>query len=141
MAVAVKRVYDKAVRSDGARVLVDRLWPRGIKKEAAALDAWLKSLAPSNGLRQWFHANPDQWGTFRKRYMMELSGGEAAGALEELYRLAYGRSKVTLLFGSKNTERNNAVVLKELLEGMRKPPSGTPTAPATSARSRARARR
>jgi uncharacterized protein YeaO (DUF488 family) len=141
MAVAVKRVYEKAVRSDGARVLVDRLWPRGIKKDAAAVDAWLKSLAPSNGLRQWFHAHPDQWATFRKRYMEELSGSEAAGALEELYRLAHKRRKVTLLFASKDRDRNNAVVLKELLEGMRKPPSGTPTAPAASARSRARARR
>jgi uncharacterized protein YeaO (DUF488 family) len=141
MGVVVKRVYEKAVRSDGERVLVDRLWPRGIRKEAAGIDAWLKPLAPSNGLRQWFHAHPEEWATFRKRYMEELNGSEAAEALEELYRLVYGHGRVTLLFASKNKERNNAVVLKELLEGMRKPPSGSPTAPAASGRSRARARR
>jgi uncharacterized protein YeaO (DUF488 family) len=142
MAVAVKRVYDKAVRSDGTRVLVDRLWPRGIKKEAAALDAWFKSLAPSDSLRHWFHAHAEEWTTFRKRYLQELSREEAADTLEQLYDLAAKRKKVTLLFASKNTEYNNAVVLKELLEGMRKPPSSTPgTTAAARARARARARR
>ena len=140
MAVTVKRVYEKALRSDGTRVLVDRLWPRGIKKEAAAIDAWLKSLAPSDGLRHWFHAHPEEWTTFRKRYLQELNREEAAATLEELYYLAHKHKKVTLLFASRNTEYNNAVVLKELLEGMRKPPSSTPGTTA-AARARARARR
>ncbi|HZU44000.1 MAG TPA: DUF488 family protein [Terriglobales bacterium] len=141
MPVVVKRVYEKAVRSDGTRVLVDRLWPRGLRKEAAAIDAWLKPLAPSDGLRKWFHANPEQRATFRKRYLQELEGSEAAQALEQLYDLAHDRKKLTLLFASKNTEFNNATVLKELLEGMRKPPSSTTRAAAASGRARARARR
>lgn len=140
MAVAVKRVYDKAVRSDGTRVLVDRLWPRGVRKEAAAIDAWLKAIAPSDGLRQWFHSHSDEWNTFRKRYLEELNRAEAAPGLEELHELAHKKKRLTLLFASKNTERNNAVVLKELLEGMRKPPSST-SGVARAARARARARR
>jgi len=142
MPVVVKRVYEKAVRSDGTRVLVDRLWPRGIRKEAAALDAWLKSLAPSDGLRKWFHANPEQWAAFRKRYLQELEAPEAAAALQELYDLAHDRKRLTLLFASRNLEHNNAIVLKELLEGMRKPPSSTTRAGAAAGRARAaRARR
>src|SRR5437879_13387121 len=81
MPVAVKRIYEKPARSDGARVLVDRLWPRGVKKSAAALDAWLRELAPSDELRQWFHSCPDGWAAFRKRYLKELSNAEAADAL------------------------------------------------------------
>ena len=125
MAVALKRVYEKASKSDGTRVLVDRLWPRGLTKEDAALDAWLKELAPSDALRQWFHARPDGWITFRKRYLKELSLPEAHTALDELYRLASQRKRLTLLFASKNEDRNNATVLKDLLDGMRKPPTGT----------------
>jgi uncharacterized protein YeaO (DUF488 family) len=125
MRVAVKRVYEDPSVSDGVRVLVDRLWPRGLSKDRAAIDDWLRDLAPSNTLRQWFHAHPDAWLSFRKRYLGELSRDEAARALERLYSLAHGRRKLTLLFASRNEQRNNAMVLKELLEGMRKPPSGT----------------
>jgi uncharacterized protein YeaO (DUF488 family) len=125
MPVAVKRVYAKSARADGTRVLVDRLWPRGLTKAEAAIDAWLRDLAPSDELRHWFHARPEAWAAFRKRYMKELTRPEAATALDELYRLADRRKKLTLLFASKNEERNNAVVLKDLLEGMRKPPTGT----------------
>jgi uncharacterized protein YeaO (DUF488 family) len=125
MPVAVKRVYAKSVRADGTRVLVDRLWPRGLTKAEAAIDAWLRDLAPSDELRQWFHARPEAWVTFRKRYLKELTRAEAATALDQLYRLADRRRKLTLLFASKNEDRNNAVVLKDLLEGMRKPPTGT----------------
>lgn len=141
MAVAVKRVYEKPVRADGARVLVDRLWPRGVRKQA--VHAWLKDLAPSNELRRWFHARPQHWDTFRRRYLKELAGESAAGALEELYRLAETRSKLTLLFASRDLEHNNAVVLKQLLDGMRKPPTGTGPAAAAAmpGRQRARARR
>jgi uncharacterized protein YeaO (DUF488 family) len=123
--IQVKRIYAKSARTDGTRVLVDRLWPRGVSKDRAALDAWLRDLAPSDGLRQWFHARPETWLTFRKRYLKELGQPEAAEALDELYRLADQRKPLTLLFASKNETYNNAVVLKELLEGMRKPPTGT----------------
>jgi uncharacterized protein YeaO (DUF488 family) len=125
MPVAVKRVYEKPVRADGTRVLVDRLWPRGLTKARAAIDAWLRDLAPSDALRHWFHARPEAWLAFRKRYLKELARLEAADALDELYRLAGRRKRLTLLFASKNEEHNNAVVLKDLLEGMRKPPTGT----------------
>jgi len=119
----VKRVYEAASPSDGVRVLVDRLWPRGLKKEDAAVKFWLRDLAPSNELRQWFHANPEWWRMFRKRYLKELVGEKSSAAVEKLHHLAEGKRQVTLLYASRNEEHNNAIVLKELLEGMRKPPS------------------
>ncbi|MGH9499938.1 MAG: DUF488 domain-containing protein [Terriglobales bacterium] len=133
MAVVVKRIYEKAALTDGKRVLVDRLWPRGLSKRQAALDAWLRDLAPSDGLRKWFHASPGAWAIFRRKYVKELARPEALEALTELYRLARGRKKLTLLFASRDTERNNAVVLKDLLDGMRKPPTGTGPAGARTA--------
>jgi len=123
--VAVKRVYEAPARGDGTRVLVDRLWPRGLSKERAAVDQWLRDLAPSDALRKWFHARPDAWSLFRKRYLKELGRPECAAGLDELYRLANRGKKLTLLFASRNEEYNNAVVLKDLLEGMRKPPTGS----------------
>jgi len=123
--VAVKRVYEPAAQKDGTRVLVDRLWPRGLTKERASLDAWLRDLAPSDELRQWYHQRPEAWVQFRKRYLKELARPEAGAPLEELYRLARESRQLTLLFASKNEVRNNAVVLRDLLEGMRKPPTGT----------------
>jgi uncharacterized protein YeaO (DUF488 family) len=123
--VTVKRVYEQPAPSDGTRVLVDRLWPRGLSKARASIDKWLRDLAPSDALRKWFHARPEAWAIFRKRYLKELARPESAQALDELYRLANRRKKLTLLFASRNEERNNAVVLKDLLEGMRKPPTGT----------------
>ncbi len=125
MTVAIKRVYEPASRTDGARVLVDRLWPRGLTKAKAALDEWLRDLAPSDELRRWYHARPDRWPDFRKKYLKELSQPEAQEPLLLLYKLAQKRKRVTLLFGSKNETNNNAVVLKELLDGTRKPPTGT----------------
>lgn len=123
--VTVKRIYEKPARGDGYRVLVDRLWPRGLSKNRAALDDWLRDLAPSNELRHWFHARPDSWLAFRKRYLKELALPQAGEALDKLYRLARRKKNLTLLFASKNEQHNNAVVLKDLLEGMRKPPTGT----------------
>lgn len=123
MAIALKRVYEAPARSDGARVLVDRLWPRGLTKEKAAIDAWLRDLAPSNELRQWYHANPEGWLLFRRRYLKELAGPEATAAVEKLHGLAGTKRNLTLLYASRNEERNNATVLKELLDGSRKPPS------------------
>ena len=125
MTVAVKRVYEKPARVDGTRVLVDRLWPRGVSKDEAALDAWLRELAPSDELRQWFHARPEGWTSFRKRYLKELTRPEATAPLQQLYDFASQKKRLTLLFSSKNEERNNAIVLKDLLDGMRKPPTGT----------------
>jgi len=123
MSVAVKRVYDAPSAADGVRVLVDRLWPRGLTKEAAAVKHWLRDIAPSNELRQWYHANPEAWAQFRRRYIKELAAPKATAAVEKLYKLANGNKKVTLLYASKMQERNNATVLKEHLEGAPKPPS------------------
>jgi len=123
MAVVVKRVYEAAAPSDGVRVLVDRLWPRGLTKQDAAVKFWLRDLAPSNELRKWYHANPEAWGMFRKRYLKELVSEAGSAAVEKLHHLAEGKRRVTLLYASRTVERNNATVLKELLEGMPKPPS------------------
>jgi len=125
MPVAVKRVYEAALRSDGVRVLVDRLWPRGLSKTEIALEEWLRDLAPSDELRKWYHAQPDLWLLFRKRYLKELTRPEAQNDLQKLYSLAHKRKRLTLLYASKNEKHNNAVVLKDLLDGMRKPPTGT----------------
>src|SRR3981081_24087 len=129
MGVAVKRVYDAPSTSDGVRVLGDRLWPRGMTKKDAAIKFWLRDLAPSKELREWFHANPEAWRFFRKRYLKELISPEASAALEKVYAAATPGKKLTLLYASRNEDHNNAVVLKELLEGERKPPSsvGRPT--------------
>lgn len=123
MAVVVKRVYEAPSSSDGVRVLVDRLWPRGLTKEKAAIKFWMRDLAPSDELRKWFHANPEAWRMFRKRYFKELASEEASAAVEKLHQLAAGKRRLTLLYASRNLERNNATVLKELLEGTPKPPS------------------
>lgn len=136
MDVGLKRACDKPSVADGARVLVDRLWPRGITKEKARIDAWLKDLAPSTELRRWYHARPSMWMEFRKRYLEELRDTQANAALEQLYALAASKRRLTLVFSSKNAERNNAVVLKELLEGMRKPPHTTGAMPAAAGRAR-----
>jgi uncharacterized protein YeaO (DUF488 family) len=125
MPVAVKRVYESVSRSDGARVLVDRLWPRGLRKTDITLHEWLRELSPSDALRKWFHAQPERWTLFRKLYLKELSRPEAEKDLQKLYSLAHKRKRLTLLYASKNETHNNAVVLRDLLEGMRKPPNGT----------------
>ena len=98
MPITVKRVYEKPVPADGTRVLVDRLWPRGLSKKNAAVDRWLRDLAPSHHLRKWFHANPDHWSAFRSRYLKELTGSEAAKALEsqmEIYRQPFPPGKLS----------------------------------------------
>ena len=123
MTIAVKRVYEAASPADGVRVLVDRLWPRGVKKEEAAVKVWLRDVAPSTELRKWFHANVDAWNMFRQRYLKELTGKKQTEGLEKLHQLAESEGKLTLLYASRNEERNNATVLKDLLDGVRKPPS------------------
>jgi len=139
MTVSLKRVYDKPSRTDGTRILVDRLWPRGLTKKSAAVDEWLRDVAPSNDLRKWFHSHVEAWPEFRKRYLKELAGPEASEALQRLYS-AIAKGKVTLVFASKNAEQNNATILKELLEGARKPPTGTGPAAARAMRGRQAAR-
>ena len=111
--VKIKRVYDHPEKGDGNRVLVDRLWPRGVKKEDAGLDLWLKDIAPSNGLRRWFSHDPSKWQEFKERYRKELDSSQKI--IEDL-RKESRRGTVTLLFAAKDTERNNAVVLKEMIE-------------------------
>src|SRR5690554_6174397 len=113
MKLGIKRVYDPPAKGDGKRVLVDRLWPRGIRKADAALDLWLKEVAPSAELRKWFGHDPEKWTMFRRRYLSELEQrGEEIARLRELG----GSGQVTLLYGAKDEERNQAVVLKEFLE-------------------------
>jgi uncharacterized protein YeaO (DUF488 family) len=141
MAVQIKRAYEKAAAGDGVRVLVDRLWPRGITKTAARIDRWMKDLAPSDELRKWYHARPEQWLAFRKRYLEELKEPEAALALDELYEIASARKRVTLVYASREEKHNNAAVLRDLLNGMKKPPRSTgPAGEAAAGRMRARAR-
>ena len=113
--IAVKRIYDEPGPDDGMRVLVDRLWPRGIKKENAAIDLWLKEVAPSNELRKWFQHDPAKFVEFRQRYETELRSPEQQAALAKLHQLA-GQGSLTLLFAAKDSEHNNACVLRDVLE-------------------------
>ena len=130
--IAIKRVYESPVETDGLRLLVDRLWPRGLKKEQARIDEWLRDLAPSNELRKWFHAHRDKRPEFRRKYLQELRSPGAAKALAHLGELLSGNDHVTLLFASKETDQNNAVILKEVLEGTKKPPHTTRPTSATA---------
>jgi uncharacterized protein YeaO (DUF488 family) len=110
--IRIKRVYETAAAADGARFLVDRLWPRGLKKEALAIQAWLKDASPSTELRRWYHHDPAQWNEFRRRYFAELKKNRSAW-LPLLD--AAGQGTVTLLYSSKHVEQNNAVALMEFL--------------------------
>jgi len=112
MNIKTKRVYEKYSASDGFRILVDRLWPRGLKKEAAGIDVWMKEVAPSDGLRKWFSHDPERWDEFKKRYFAELS--DKPGAVKEIAGRAE-KGGVTLLFAAKDEEHNNARALKEYL--------------------------
>jgi uncharacterized protein YeaO (DUF488 family) len=111
--IALKRAYEEPKRGDGFRILVDRLWPRGVSKEVAEIDLWLKEIAPSAELRKWFGHEPAKWGKFRERYFKELDKNpEVVGQLKE----HLGRQKVTLVYGAKDKEHNDAVALQEYLE-------------------------
>jgi uncharacterized protein YeaO (DUF488 family) len=113
--IRLKRAYEAPAADDGCRVLVDRLWPRGVSKEAVRLDLWLRDLAPSTVLREWYHHRPELWEEMRRRYFDELrSHQEARAALAELRAAAAGRT-LTLVFAARDTERNNAVALREFL--------------------------
>lgn len=111
--IKVKRVYEEPAPDDGMRVLVDRLWPRGLSKESARVDLWLKSIAPSKDLRQWFAHDPEKWSQFKRRYFAELDHNEEA--VEALVSCLHRNSTLSLLFAAKTMEHNNAVALKEYL--------------------------
>ena len=113
MKIHTKRIYEGAVASDGRRILIDRLWPRGVSKEKAKVDFWARAVAPSNELRQWYRHDHAKWEEFRRRYFAELEANPE-GVAELRARL--GRGTVTLLFGSKEEVFNNAGALREYLE-------------------------
>lgn len=117
--LALKRAYDEAQPQDGYRLLVDRLWPRGVSKEEAKLDDWSKALAPSDDLRKWFHDHDDDFESFKKKFIEELENSdEAQEAIKNLKQTfkEEDRKKLTLVYASKNEKENNAVVLKTYLE-------------------------
>jgi len=113
--IKIKRVYVEKVQDDGKRYLVDRVWPRGISKERAGIDGWLKELAPSTALRTWFSHDPEKWEEFKEKYRDELSNPLLSDILLQLREEA-SRSVVTLIYSAKDTKFNNAVCLKEILE-------------------------
>jgi uncharacterized protein YeaO (DUF488 family) len=115
--IKTKRIYAPAQKADGYRVLVDRLWPRGLKKENAAVDLWLKEIAPSNELRKWFNHDPQKWSEFKKRYFEELSDKQA---LVQMLIQKTHSEPVTLLFGAKDEQHNNACALQEFLTHKKK---------------------
>ena len=111
--IMIKRIYDPPSQGDGKRILVDRLWPRGIKKAEARIDEWLKDIAPSDKLRKWFAHDPAKWPAFREKFRKELA--DRKDILERLRKEA-SKGTVTLLFSAKDTAHNNAVALKEIIE-------------------------
>lgn len=113
-AIRLKRAYELPEEDDGLRVLVDRLWPRGLSKDKAAIDHWAKASAPSNELRRWFGHDPARWGEFQSRYRDELQSPEAEEEIAALRAMAR-KSRMTLLYAAKDEERNNAVVLRDYL--------------------------
>ncbi len=114
MGIQIKRAYDPPKGSDGTRILVDRLWPRGLTKEKLKVKQWMKDIAPSNELRKWIHADPSKWSEFEQRYYREL--GDHADLVGELRELARAGT-LTLVYSAKDELRNNAAVLKKYLEG------------------------
>ncbi|WP_152205170.1 DUF488 domain-containing protein [Marinobacter changyiensis] len=115
MDIRLKRAYENPARSDGPRVLVDRIWPRGVAKKDADISCWLKGLAPSTELRKWFGHDPDKWSEFRKRYLDELKKEDAAEDLEKLRTYLEAHGRITLVFAAKDTRHNNAVALRHFI--------------------------
>src|SRR5690625_672716 len=111
MSVKIKRVYEGSEKGDGFRVLVDRIWPRGMTKEKAGVDLWLKEVAPSTELRKWFGHDPEKWAEFKKRYRAELKDNPALAGLIEVAR----EGDITLVYAAKDQMHNHAVVLEEIL--------------------------
>ena len=115
MNVKVKRVYERPAEDDGSRILVDRLWPRGLSKEKADVDLWLKDIAPSTELRKWFAHDPEKWKGFRGRYETELKNKDE---LVEMLKAKAGQGTITLLYAARDEKHNEALVLKKVLERM-----------------------
>lgn len=113
MPLKIKRAYEEATKDDGFRVLVDRIWPRGVSKEEAQIDEWLKDIAPSTELRKWFGHDPEKWGEFQKKFKAEIRDNKAA--LNQLKSIVKEHSTVTLVYAAKDEEHNNAVVLQKML--------------------------
>ncbi len=111
--IKIKRIYEKADSGDGFRVLVDRLWPRGVSKEKAGLDLWLKDIGPTNNLRKWFGHKPEKFNEFCEKYLIELASNPAAHELKDLVKK---HKTITLLYSAKDEEHNQAVVLRDFLE-------------------------
>ncbi len=116
MTISIKRVYEAPAKTDGKRILVDRIWPRGLTKAKAHIDIWLKEVAPSTELRKWFGHDPEKWTEFQKKYQAELKDNAALAELRATAKSA----KVTLVFAAKDEEHNNAVVLKQRLARAKK---------------------
>lgn len=117
MSIRIKRIYEEASSDDGVRILVDRLWPRGVLKEDAKLDEWLKEVGPSTTLRKWFNHESSKFEQFKEKYKDELKSGDSKDALEKLNAIVKDNNRqITLLFGAKNEQENQAVVLKEILD-------------------------
>jgi uncharacterized protein YeaO (DUF488 family) len=112
--IKIKRVYEKPAKEDGWRVLVDRLWPRGMKKEAAHMDAWMKDVAPSDALRKWFGHKPEKWSEFQRKYRSELAMKKEL--IAELKKIEKKHGTLTLLFGAKDEQHNQAVALANALK-------------------------
>jgi uncharacterized protein YeaO (DUF488 family) len=112
MNIKTKRIYESIAKTDGFRILIDRLWPRGLKKEDAHIELWLKEVAPSNQLRKWFHHEESNWPGFVAKYQAELKNSEA---LQQLVELAESHEVITLLYSAKDEKHNQAMVLKDLL--------------------------
>lgn len=117
MNVVIKRVYEQALPSDGFRILIDRLWPRGLSKARADLDIWLKDIAPSTELRKWFNHDPEKWPEFKRKYKQELKNHK--DALQLLKHLIKEKKKVTLLYAAHDENYNNAIVLQSLIKRWR----------------------
>jgi uncharacterized protein YeaO (DUF488 family) len=114
--IHIKRVYESPKRGEGFRVLVDRIWPRGIRKDDLHVDMWAKEIAPSTELRQWFGHDPKRWAEFRQRYEAELRDRAIAQRIRHIVDAAHDRPVITLLYSAKDTEHNQAVVLKGVIE-------------------------
>lgn len=113
--IRIKRVYEEPAKEDGYRILVDRLWPRGLSKERAKVDLWMKEIAPSDALRKWFGHEPERWAAFVKRYRAELE--KKKPLLKEVKRLEREQGSVTLLYGRKDEKQNQAVLIAAALKG------------------------
>lgn len=112
MKIKIKRVYESPEKTDGFRILIDRVWPRGMTKEKASVDLWLKEIGPSTALRKWFNHDPEKWNEFKKRYVKELKNNKEA---VDQIKAHLKKGAVTLVYSAKDEEHNQAVVLKEFL--------------------------